>query len=53
MAFRVTRGPFLLGAVNDLHLNKYSEEPEETTEYTRDIIENLRKSFTLTTASSV
>ena len=53
MAFGVTNSPFLLGAVIDLHLKKYIEGSEETTEYTRDIIENLRKSFTLTTASSV
>jgi hypothetical protein len=26
-------------------LEKYSEGPEETTEYTRDVIKELRKSF--------
>jgi hypothetical protein len=45
VAFGVTSSPFLLGAVIDLHLKKYSEGSEATTEYTRDIIEKLRKSF--------
>jgi hypothetical protein len=43
--FSVTSSPFLLGAIIDLHLKKYSEGSKETTEYTRDIIEKLRKSF--------
>ena len=45
MAFGVTRSPFLLGAVIDFHLKKYSEGSEETTEYTRRTIEKLRKSM--------
>ena len=45
VAFGVTSSPFLCGAVIDIHLNKYSEGSEETTEYTRDVIEKLRKSF--------
>jgi hypothetical protein len=39
VAFSETSSPFLLGAVIDLHLKKYCEE------YTRDIIDKLRKSF--------
>jgi len=45
VAFGVTNSPFLLGAVIDLHLKKYIEGSEETTEYTRDVTEKLRKSF--------
>jgi hypothetical protein len=45
VAFGVTSNPFLLGAVIDFHLKKYSEGSEETTEYTRGTNEKLRKSF--------
>ena len=45
MAFDVTSSPFLLGAVIDFHLKKYSEGSEETTENTISTIEKLRKSF--------
>jgi len=45
VAFGVTSSPFLLGAVIDFHLKKYSEGSEETTEYTRSTTENLRKSL--------
>jgi len=44
LAFGVT-SPFLLGAVTDFHLKKYSERSEETTEYTRSTTEKLRKSL--------
>jgi hypothetical protein len=45
VAFGVTSSPFLLGSVIDLHLKRYREGSEATTEYTRDIIDKLRKSF--------
>jgi len=45
VAFGVTSSPFLLGAVIDFHLKKYSEVSEETTEYTRSTTEKLRKSL--------
>ena len=37
--------PYLLGAVIDFHLKKYSEGSEETTENTRSTTEKLRKSL--------
>jgi hypothetical protein len=43
VAFGVTSSPFLLGAVIDFNLKKYSEGSEKTTEYTRSTIETLRK----------
>ena len=45
MAFGVTSSPFLLRAVIDFHLKKYSEGSEETTECTRSTTEKLRKSL--------
>ena len=45
VAFGVTSSSFLLGAVTDFHLKKYSEGSEETTEYTRSTTEKLRKNL--------
>jgi len=45
VAFGVTSSPLLLVAVIDVYLKKYIEGSEETTEYTSDIIEKVRKSF--------
>ena len=45
VAFGVTSSSFLLGAVIDFHLKKYSEGFEETTEYNISTIGKLRKSF--------
>ena len=45
VAFGVTNSPLLLVAVIDVYLKKYIEGSEETTEYTSDIIEKVRKSF--------
>jgi len=45
VAFGVINSPFLLGAVIDFHLKKYSKGSEDTTEYTRSTTEKLRKSL--------
>jgi hypothetical protein len=45
VAFGVTSSPFLVGAIIDLHLKKYSEGSGQTSEYTRDIPQILRTSF--------
>jgi len=45
VAFGVNTSPFLLGAVIDFHLKKYSEGSEESTEYTGITTGKLRKSL--------